>query len=88
MTNVRTQVLEEAASLINGQREKDYGDASESFSAIAQMWSAYLNHSVASSDVCHMMALLKIARLRNGAHRDSSNDACGYLALGAECESC
>jgi hypothetical protein len=31
---------------------------------------------------------LKIARLRNGAHRDSSNDACGYLALGAECESC
>jgi hypothetical protein len=88
MSNVRTQVLEEAASLINGQREKDYGDASESFSAIAQMWSAYLNHSVAPSDVCHMMALLKIARLRNGAHRDSSNDACGYLALGAECESC
>lgn len=88
MSNVRTQVLEEAASLINGQRQTDYGDASKSFSAIAQMWSAYLNHSVAPSDVCHMMALLKIARLRNGAHRDSSNDACGYLALGAECESC
>lgn len=86
MTNVRTQVLEEASSLINGQRESDYGEPIESFSAIAEMWSAYTGHSIAASDVCHMMALLKIARLRNGAHRDSSNDACGYLALGAECE--
>lgn len=88
MTNVRTQVLEDAASLINGQRQTDYGDASESFTAIAQMWSAYLGSSVSGADVCHLMALLKIARLRNGAHRDSSNDACGYIALGAECESC
>ena len=86
MTNVRTQVLEEASSLINGQRASDYGEASESFKAIAEMWSAYTGHSIAASDVCHMMALLKIARLRNGAHRDSSNDACGYLALGVECE--
>jgi hypothetical protein len=31
-----------------------------------------------------MMALLKIARLRNGHHRDSFVDGCGYLALGAE----
>ena len=86
MTNVRTQVLEEASSLINGQRASDYGEPSESFGAIAEMWSAYTGHSIAASDVCHMMALLKIARLRNGAHRDSSNDACGYLALAAECE--
>lgn len=86
MTNVRTQVLEDASSLINGQRESDYGEPIESFSAIAEMWSAYTGHSIAASDVCHMMALLKIARLSNGAHRDSSNDACGYLALGAECE--
>ena len=86
MTNVRTQVLEDASSLINGQRESDYGEPSESFNAIAEMWSAYTGHSIAASDVCHMMALLKIGRLRNGAHRDSSNDACGYLALGAECE--
>ena len=86
MVNVRTQVLEDASSLINGQRASDYGEPSESFNAIAEMWSAYTGHSIAASDVCHMMALLKIARLRNGAHRDSSNDACGYLALGAECE--
>lgn len=84
--NVRTQVLEDASSLINGQRASDYGEPSKSFNVIAEMWSAYTGHSIAASDVCHMMALLKIARLRSGAHRDSSNDACGYLALGAECE--
>jgi hypothetical protein len=31
-----------------------------------------------------MMALLKIARLRNGPHRDSNVDGAGYMALGAE----
>jgi hypothetical protein len=31
-----------------------------------------------------MMALLKIARLRKGKHYDSSVDAAGYMALGAE----
>jgi hypothetical protein len=31
-----------------------------------------------------MMALLKIARLRNGRHYDSSLDGAGYMALGAE----
>jgi hypothetical protein len=48
------------------------------------MWTAYLDHELTPSDVCHMMALLKIARLRNGPHKDSSVDGAGYLALGAE----
>lgn len=73
-----------ADSLINGQRAQDYGDAHENFSAIAQMWSAYLETDIAPRDVANMMALLKIARLRNGPHEDSSCDGCGYLALASE----
>jgi hypothetical protein len=84
--NVRTQVLKEASQLINGQRASDYGDAHENFGCIAAMWSAYLGYPVSAADVCHMMALLKIARLRNGKHRDSSCDGAGYMALGAECD--
>jgi len=48
------------------------------------MWSAYLGVAVSGRDVCNMMALLKVARLRNGSHEDSSVDGAGYLALGAE----
>ncbi len=84
MTNKRTEILEEAARIINGARQSDYGDPAESFQAIADMWSAYLGVAVSGRDVCNMMALLKVARLRNGPHSDSSIDGAGYLALGAE----
>lgn len=82
--NKRTEILQQAEALINGDRQDDYGEAAESFGAIAQMWTAYLGTAMNGRDVCNMMALLKIARLRNGAHEDSSVDGAGYLALGAE----
>jgi len=83
-TNIRTQILHEAEKLINGDRQSHYGPPEENFNAIASMWSTYMGHNVTAADVCNMMALLKIARLRNGPHRDSSVDGAGYLALGAE----
>lgn len=82
--NTRTEILNDATTLINGDREKDYGTPQESFGCIADMWTAYLGHPVTAADSCHMMALLKIARLRNGPHRDSNVDGAGYMALGAE----
>lgn len=84
MDNIRTQTLEQAAELINGERQAHYGEPHENFTAIAQMWTAYLRQHVSPRDVANLMALLKIARLRNGPHKDSSVDGCGYLALGAE----
>ena len=82
--NTRTEILDSASVLINGDREQDYGTPQESFGCIADMWTAYLGHPVTAADACHMMALLKIARLRNGPHRDSNVDGAGYMALGAE----
>lgn len=83
----RSKVLEEANTLIHGDRQNHYGPPSENFAAIAQMWSAYLGRDVEARDVCNMMALLKIARLRNGQHDDSTIDCCGYIALSAEVSS-
>lgn len=80
----RSEVLHTADLLINGDRARQYGSAQENFTTIARMWSAYLGRDVAASDVANMMALLKIARLRNGVHEDSSIDGCGYLALSHE----
>jgi hypothetical protein len=82
--NTRTQILRQAETLINGERQAHYGPPQENFATIAAMWMAYIGHPITSADVCNMMALLKIARLRNGAHYDSSVDGAGYLALGAE----
>lgn len=82
----RAETLQRAEALINGGRQADYGPPAESFGAIASMWNAYLGLEapLTPADVCNMMALLKIARLRNGPHADSSVDGCGYLALAAE----
>lgn len=80
----RSVILAEADRLMNGDRQVHYGSPQENFTAIATMWTAYLGYDVSPADVCHMMTLLKVARLRNGPHRDSSVDGCGYLALGAE----
>ena len=82
--NVRTAVLEEAIGLINGPRQAHYGTPQENFGATSHMWSAYLGIKVSPGDVCRLMALLKLARLRNGPHHDSSCDGAAYLALGCE----
>ena len=80
----RSEILAEADGLINGPRQEHYGSPAENFGVIAEMWSAYTNAGITPADVCHMMTLLKVARLRNGPHHDSSVDACGYMALGRE----
>jgi len=82
--NTRSEVLAIAGELINGERQAHYGTPQDNFGTTAEMWAAYLRRDISPADVCHMMALLKIARLKRGPHRDSSIDACGYMALGAE----
>ena len=65
-------------------RGKSRSEVLDNFGCIAKMWSAYTDTRVSAADVANMMALLKIARLRNGVHEDSSIDGCGYLALAHE----
>lgn len=76
-------ILAEAEGLINGQRQKDYGDPKRMFTTLAFLWAEYLGHPVHPGDVAAMMAMLKLVRLRNSGyqHRDSLVDAAGYLGL-------
>lgn len=83
----RDEILRQAALIVTGPRQEDYGDASESFERIARLWSAYLNGCpIGKEDVAVMMMLLKVSRLLGSdfKHLDSWIDACGYLALGGE----
>jgi hypothetical protein len=75
-------ILEEAQSIIYGDREKTYGHPAKNLLNIAKLWSIYLGEDVSAQDVATMMVLLKIARLMNQPeHRDSLVDSVGYLAL-------
>lgn len=72
-------LLQEADSIINGDRQKDYGPPSESFGRIASSWSSYLDRQVTSLDVVNLMTLLKVSRAQAGGyHRDSYLDIAGY----------
>lgn len=81
----RETVLTTAEQLINGQRAKDYGDASENFQRIADLWTPILGVQVTASDVALCLTQLKVARLiTSPTHKDSWIDAAGYIALGGE----
>ncbi len=71
-------ILQEAEMLVSGQRQKDYGPPIESFSNIAQMWSAILRTDVRYADVALCMIALKVCRYRNKPTRDSLVDIAGY----------
>ena len=84
----RGRILLEALDVINGERQDQYGEPEDSFSTIAHYWSVYLrqkhivSYAINSDDVAIMMALMKIARMGNGAGtKDSAVDCCGYIAL-------
>ncbi|MBP5326075.1 MAG: hypothetical protein J6Y86_11350 [Pseudobutyrivibrio sp.] len=88
----RKDILDKAAECVCGQREQDYGSPESNFKLIADLWNAYLNKyliaDISPTDVTMMMALLKIARIRNGGGTgDSFVDLAGYAACGGEINS-
>ena len=79
------QILNRASVLVQGQREKDYGDKKENHNNIAKLWSAYLGISVTAHDVALMMVLLKMARTKLGqVSRDTYIDMSAYSAIAGE----
>lgn len=86
----KEEFLDKAKECVCGQREKDYGPMKRNFQMIADLWNAYLlpddlTHTITSTDVAMMMALLKIARIKNGeGTEDGFIDLAGYAACGGE----
>ena len=87
----RGEILLTAEKYVNGDREQQYGTPENNFSIIAKFWSTYLGEqgmittSIDAHDVAVMMALLKIARITSGQHKDDNYiDLAGYAACGGE----
>lgn len=85
-SNTRGDILATAESLVNGDRNVDYGDPNDDFKRTANMWEAYLGVAIDSYDVAAMMAMLKISRIRwSPTKKDNWVDLAGYAACGAHC---
>ena len=82
----RSDIIMKAEELINGDRNETYGDARESFSTIAKLWSVYLGVDVTAEQVAAMFVLMKVSRQRKSKHMDNWVDIIGYAALGGEIE--
>lgn len=74
-------ILDEAATIIAGDRETDYGTAERNLCRISTMWTAYLGHDVTPRQVAMMMVLLKVSRDSNKPKADNLIDIAGYAAL-------
>jgi hypothetical protein len=81
----------EAHRIVEGARQKSYGHPLDNYDRVARLWTSYLegkygsarhpNKGLDAEDCMNMMILLKMGRLMNGYHRDSTVDIAGY----AEC---
>lgn len=73
-------ILDEAKSVVYGDRQADYGKVSDNFNKIAKMWSAILDKDVSAEQVGLCMVAVKIARQCNKPKRDNLVDGAGYFA--------
>ena len=91
----REYILREAARIVCGDRNAQYGEPEDNFRAIAEFWETYVRERcvtpgasvcIQAADVAMMMVLLKVARTIGGTKADTYIDIAGYAACAAEAE--
>ena len=84
----RVKILAEAAELIVGDRQKDYGTPEENFDRIASLWNTQiakkLIEPLSPTEVAIMLVQLKMARMVHSPTEDSFKDAAGYIGIAYE----
>lgn len=63
------------------ERANQYDAPELNLKRIASMWTNFLKREVTAYEVAVMMAMLKLARLSQGYHQDTIEDAAAYIAL-------
>lgn len=84
------KILEEAAKVVGGDRQRSHGAPERNFATIARYWGLWLGDRLTGrltpADVAMMMALLKVSRIQSGTSGFSDHyvDMAGYAALAGE----
>lgn len=84
----QTTILQEAQSLVYGDRQAAYGHPYDDYTRTARMWEAILGmrpFTITPRIACLMMAAVKISREVNAPKRDNLVDLAGYAACAARC---
>jgi len=78
-------ILKKAVSYVADSREKEYGNKLKNHDNIAKLWSAYKDTEFTARDVAVMMALLKVARTKQGkVSEDTFIDGAAYMAIAGD----
>jgi len=82
------EIINKAAEIVAGDREKSYGDKVQNHKNIADLWSAYLGVPISPGQAAIMMLLLKVARTKTGSGtEDNYVDMAGYAGVAGEINS-
>ncbi len=77
-------IFEEGEQLMNGDRDKSYGDFHQNFANIAKAWSLVLGIEVTPHQFGLCMAIMKIIREAYSHKRDNLVDGAVYLRMANE----
>lgn len=82
----RIEALREAAKIISGDRDKQYGGPEDNFTRIATVWSVLFGRTFTAEDVAMAMVGVKLARFASdaGFQPDTWIDIAGYAGCGYE----
>lgn len=82
----REWALHEAAYIISGQRDKQYGGPEDNFGRIAKMWSVMFEREFTPEEVAMALIAMKLSRFvsKSGFQPDTWIDIAGYAGCGYE----
>lgn len=84
-STVRQDLLDQAKVIVSQDRNVDYGSPEENFQTIARLWSEFIDFSLEPHQVAAMLALVKVARIKQSPRKmDHWIDIAGYAACGGE----
>ena len=89
-STIRGKILDEAKSLIEGDRNHTYGSPTQNFQNTADLWNVLLSHKLKDGqkiepyEIATLMIALKLARTIAQPKRDNFVDIAGYAACGYE----
>jgi hypothetical protein len=74
-------ILTEAESIVNGDRDVQYGDPNEAFKEYSNILDATFGIKLTPAEICKVQIAVKLGRLKYKHKRDSVVDLCGYAEI-------
>ena len=74
-------ILTEAESIVNGDRNVQYGNPKEAFKEYSNILEATFGIKLTPAEICKVQIAIKLGRLKYKYKRDSVVDLCGYAEI-------